>query len=137
MLWRRKWQPTPVCLPGKPPGERSLAGYSPWSLEELDTTEQLHHHHILRSPRDKFLKVLLPQDGCLALVLKATWQGAQCVHCCCCFRQEGKSIPVTPSGLKAEVLTPVLYTRFPLFPHLFPHSIEQFVSVTHYEQCHS
>ena len=28
--WRRKWQPTPVFLPGKPLGWRSLAGYSPW-----------------------------------------------------------------------------------------------------------
>ena len=28
--WRRKWQPTPVFLPGKSHGHRSLAGYSPW-----------------------------------------------------------------------------------------------------------
>ena len=37
--WRRKWQPTPVFLPGKFHGWRSLAGYSPWSCKELDTTE--------------------------------------------------------------------------------------------------
>ena len=29
--WRRKWQPTSVFLPGKPHGQRSLAGYSPWT----------------------------------------------------------------------------------------------------------
>ena len=29
--WRRKWQPTPVFLPGKSHGQRSLAGYSPWN----------------------------------------------------------------------------------------------------------
>ena len=29
--WRRKWQPTPVFLPGKPHGQGSLVGYSPWS----------------------------------------------------------------------------------------------------------
>ena len=29
ILWRRRWQPTPVFVPGKAPGERSLAGYSP------------------------------------------------------------------------------------------------------------
>ena len=29
--WRRKWQPTPVSLPGKPRGQRSLVGYIPWS----------------------------------------------------------------------------------------------------------
>ena len=37
--WRRKWQPTPVFLPGEPHGQRSLAGYSPWGCKELDTTE--------------------------------------------------------------------------------------------------
>ena len=35
--WRRKWQPTPVVLPGESHGQRSLAGYSPW-LQESDTT---------------------------------------------------------------------------------------------------
>ena len=41
-LWRMKWQPTPVPLPGKSHRQRSLAGYSPWSCKELDTTEWLH-----------------------------------------------------------------------------------------------
>ena len=34
--WRRELQPTPVFLPGKPHGQRSLAGYSPWECKELD-----------------------------------------------------------------------------------------------------
>ena len=38
----RQWQPTPVLLPGKSHGWRSLVGYSPWGREESDTTEQLH-----------------------------------------------------------------------------------------------
>ena len=37
--WRRKWQPTPVFLPGKSCGQRSLEGYSPWGCRELDTNE--------------------------------------------------------------------------------------------------
>ena len=41
-FWRRKWQATPVFLPGKPHGQRSLAGYSPWGCKESDMTEQLH-----------------------------------------------------------------------------------------------
>ena len=41
-LLRRKWQPTPVLLPGKFHGWRSLVGYSLWSCKESDTTEQLH-----------------------------------------------------------------------------------------------
>ena len=36
--WRRKWQPTPVFLPGKSHGQRSLAGCSPWGPAESDTT---------------------------------------------------------------------------------------------------
>ena len=37
--WRRKWQTTPVFLPGKLHGQRSLAGFSLWGRKELDTTE--------------------------------------------------------------------------------------------------
>ena len=40
--WRRKWQPTPVLLPGKSHRWRSLVGYSPWDCKELDVTEWLH-----------------------------------------------------------------------------------------------
>ena len=39
--WRRKWQPTPVLLPGKSHGQRSLVGYGPWDHKQLDTTERL------------------------------------------------------------------------------------------------
>ena len=37
--WRRKWQPTPVVLPAKSHGQRSLTGYSPWGRQEADNTE--------------------------------------------------------------------------------------------------
>ena len=37
--WRRKWQPTPVFLPGESHGQRSLVGYSPRGCKESDTTE--------------------------------------------------------------------------------------------------
>ena len=39
MPWRRKWQSTPVLLPGKSHGQRRLVVYSLWSREESDTTE--------------------------------------------------------------------------------------------------
>ena len=35
----RKWYPTPVFLPGKFHGQRSLAGYNPWGCKELDMAE--------------------------------------------------------------------------------------------------
>ena len=37
-----KWQHTPIFLPGKSHGQRSLAGYSPWGCKESDTIELLH-----------------------------------------------------------------------------------------------
>ena len=46
-FWRRQWHPTPVLLPGKSHGQRSLVGCSPWGREELDTTERLHFHFSL------------------------------------------------------------------------------------------
>ena len=45
-LRRRKWQPTPVFLPGKSCGQRSLVGNSPWGRKESDTTERLHFHFL-------------------------------------------------------------------------------------------
>ena len=40
--WRRKWQPTQLCLPGESHGQRRLAGNSPWGLKESDVTEYTH-----------------------------------------------------------------------------------------------
>ena len=46
-FWRRWWHPTPVLLPGKSHGRRSLGGCSPWGCEESDMTEWLHFHFSL------------------------------------------------------------------------------------------
>ena len=46
---RRRWHTTPVLLPGKPHGQRSLVGCSPWDREESDSTERLHFHFSLSS----------------------------------------------------------------------------------------
>ena len=46
-LWRRQWHPTPVLLPGKSHGWRSLVGCSPWGREESDMTERLPFHFSL------------------------------------------------------------------------------------------
>ena len=47
--WRRKWQPTPVLLPGESHGRRSLVDYSPRGCKESDTTERLHLSSILQT----------------------------------------------------------------------------------------
>ena len=44
---RRQWQPTPVLLPGKSHGWRSLVGCSPWGRKGSDMTERLHFHFSL------------------------------------------------------------------------------------------
>ena len=49
MPWRRAQQPTPVFLPGKSHGQRSLAGYSLWGHKELDMTEATGHAHTHRT----------------------------------------------------------------------------------------
>ena len=47
LVQRRQWHPTPVLLPGKSHGQKSLVGCSPWGREEPDTTERLHVHFSL------------------------------------------------------------------------------------------
>ena len=46
ILWRKKWQPTPVVLPGKFHGQRSLVGYNPWGSKGSDdlTVEHVNAH---------------------------------------------------------------------------------------------
>ena len=51
MHWRRKWQPTPVFLPGESQGQGSLVGYRLWGRTGSDTTEatwlQQQQHQVL------------------------------------------------------------------------------------------
>ena len=47
VIWRRQWHPTPVLLPGKSHGWRSLVGCNPWGRWESDMTERLHFHFSL------------------------------------------------------------------------------------------
>ena len=47
LKWRRQWHPTPILLPGKSHGRRSLVGCSPWGRYESDTTEWLPFHFSL------------------------------------------------------------------------------------------
>ena len=65
MHWRRKWQPTPVFLPGKSHGWWNLVGYSPWGRKELDTTERLHFHALEKAmaTRSSVLAWRIPGAG--------------------------------------------------------------------------
>ena len=57
--WRKKWQPTPVFLPGKSHGWGSLVGYSPWGHKESDMTERLH---FLFFRKERYISILLLCD---------------------------------------------------------------------------
>ena len=67
-VWRRQWHPTPVLLPGKSHGRRSLVGYSPWGRKESDTTERLHFP-FAREAAQKFAK---DSDSELGKIKRAT-----------------------------------------------------------------
>ena len=61
--WRRKWQSTPIFLPGEPHGQKSLAGYSPWGRKESDmaeVTEHMHKHPLIRPGLIRFVS---PKEG--------------------------------------------------------------------------
>ena len=64
--WRRQQHPTPVLLPGKSHGQRSLVGYSPWGCKESDTS--------LKSMKGDFVSSVLSQTPPIVLMYMA---GAQ------------------------------------------------------------
>ena len=61
--WRRKWQPTPVFLPGESHGRRSLVGYSPRGCKESGMTEQLHFHFTLWSQLTFHVSIMCSVHG--------------------------------------------------------------------------
>ena len=64
--WRRKWQPTPVFLPGRPHGHRSLAGYSPWGQKESDTATKQQGCFGPR-PQALYVHLLVPPSTCRSI----------------------------------------------------------------------
>ena len=83
--WRRKWQPTPVFLPGESQGQGSLVGCRVWGHTELDTTEatqQQQHTFILHSLQEKQKKELLLYNCCYAGVNNLLFKALFEVHSC-------------------------------------------------------
>ena len=77
--WRRKWQSTPVLLPGKSHGQRSLVGYSPWGHKESDTTERLY----LTKPHESPLSPRAPRqnEGSQGVYVQYLYVSSPTVHC--------------------------------------------------------
>ena len=72
--WRREWQLTPVFLPGKSYGQRSLASFSPWGCKVLDTTVHTHAHTHTYTPA--VLEIGFPISPCPLLPYSTTQTGA-------------------------------------------------------------
>jgi len=83
--WRRKWQPTPVFLPGKSHGQRSLAGYSPWSCrvghdlvtkqQQQQTDSTVVHGESSTASLPTLRMTEKPDDSALSLLLgKQIWK---------------------------------------------------------------
>ena len=66
--WRRKWQPTPVLLPGESHGQRSLASYSPRGRKESNMTEHS-------------CTLYLTLDRGVVLEGEMLWQNLDCTDC--------------------------------------------------------
>ena len=90
--WRRKWQPTPVFLPGESHRQRSLAGCSPRSPKQADMTEQLtarnyrrvfQNCHTIFLPASKGWELLLLQ-GLISTFISSGFLRFV-LHCCACF----------------------------------------------------
>ena len=70
---RKKWQPTPVFLPGESHGQRSLVGYSPWGHQELDKTEQAKRRALALMGEDLGETQTLPLHCLVTLSTKSCW----------------------------------------------------------------
>ena len=65
ILWRRKWQPSLVFLPGRSHGQRSLAGYSPWGHRRVGHDwSNWHSLTVVKTPGKSYLHwITQPQKG--------------------------------------------------------------------------
>ena len=68
--WRKKWQSTPIFLPGKFHGQGSLASYSPWGPKKIQTWQQLiknNNSTVLTPWKSDFQSVLIHQIQCFLI----------------------------------------------------------------------
>ena len=63
IIWRRKWQPTPIFLPGKCHGQRSLAGYRPQGHEKNRTQLATKQRQIVSKPYGNSIKTDTMTNG--------------------------------------------------------------------------
>ena len=77
IFWSRKWQPTPVCVPGKLNGPRSLVDYSSWCCKKLDTSNtcvcaHTHTQYLLITESEKGISFPLA-ESCYRILCRLGW----------------------------------------------------------------
>ena len=98
--WRRKWQPTPIFLPGESHGQRSLEGYSSWGRKQLDTTERLTHTHTHTHTRTLLAKLNCTYN--VSTIVDMTNQD-------CVLKSRHITLPTKVCRVKAMVFPVVMY----------------------------
>ena len=114
--WSRKWHPTPVFLPGKFRGQRSLAAYSPRGCKELDMTEWLSTH-THKSPTLESSSYKLSEREC-SVNIRHEWN--------CPFSPTADD----PSALPPPTFSPSYGHYLFLLIHLMPASVCQLLYCT-------
>ena len=111
----RKWQPTPVFLPGEFHGQRSLVSYSPWDGKELDSTEHVCQHHSTISDHQSHICILVQFSSVQSLsrVLLSTtpWTAA----CQASLSIINSQSPPKPMSIKSVMPSNHLIPCHPLF----------------------
>ena len=99
--WRRKWQPTPVFLPGKSYGQRRLVGYSPWSHKRVghNLVTKWQHENVKKQEDSQNITELGMRINCVL------WQFPNMSHW---------PIALHPSGLLAPSLPPQPWGMWPI-----------------------
>ena len=138
--WRRKWKPTPVFLPGKPHGQRSLASYSAWGCKRVrhdfaPEPQQQHMQCVLGSlqligtPRTGAHQALLSMEfsrkntgmGCHFLLQRIfLTQGSNpgLLH------WQADSLPLHPLGSPTTTISSVQFSRSVVSDSLQPHGLQ-------------
>ena len=101
-VYRRQWHPTPVLLPGKSHGQRSVVGCSPWGRKDVAMTKRLHFHFSLSCIGEGNGNPLQcsclenPRDGRAwwAAVYGVTQSRTQLKQLSSCSRPTGYSLPI-------------------------------------------
>ena len=120
---RRKWQPTPLFLPGESHGQKSLVGYSLWGGKELDMTERLillkSTHYWITLRQSAVLSLENPRTASLMCGWHSwlqPWEG---------LREQGSALHAEGSRLDRGILKTKAEISFPISSQEWSQKVNQ------------